>query len=366
MKILLINSVCGQGSTGRICVDIARQYKKEGHTVKIAYGRDGYVPEHAKEYAVRIGSDYSVRFDVLYTRVMDKHGLGMKRETARFLKWVEEYQPDLIWLHNLHGYYINYEMLFDWIKEHPDVKVKWTLHDCWAFTGQCAHFTAINCDKWKSQCERCENKKKYPKNLIFDNSKDNFNRKKAAFTGVKDMTLIVPSHWLEGLVLQSFLKEYPVEVQYNKIDSRFVRTESDFRERYQLEDKKIVLGVANIWDENKGLGDFAELAGMLDDSYKIVLVGQIKDKKVKLPEKVLAVGQTKSLDELVKAYSAADYFVNPSVGESFGMTTAEAARCGAKVIVYNVSACEEIAKMYGGIAVEPGIRNIYDAIKQEG
>ena len=253
-RLLLINSVIGFGSTGRIVLDIAKEYEADGYEAKIAYGRNMKVSSHlekdVKKYGVRIGGDVDVYAHVLYTRLTDKHGLGSKAATKKFLKWAEEYNPDVLWMHNIHGYYINYELLFDWLKSRPDMQVKWTLHDCWAFTGHCTHFTVAKCEQWKTGCEHCMQKGRYPASLLADNCKSNYARKRAAFTGVEHMTLITPSKWLADLVKQSFLKDYPVEVRYNTIDTTvFKPTPSDFRERYGLTDKKIVLGVASVWDD---------------------------------------------------------------------------------------------------------------------
>ncbi len=360
MKILLINSVCGTGSTGRICTDLAQKFEREGHEVKIAYGRDNNVPEQFRKYAVQIGNSLDVRFHGIRTRILDEHGFGSKRVTKKFLKWAEEYKPDLLWIHNIHGYYINIEMLFVWIKQYPEMEIKWTLHDCWAFTGHCAYFTMANCNKWKIHCDKCIQKRKYPTSIIKDNSKNNFDRKKKAFSGVKNMTLITPSRWLADLVKQSFLAEYPVEVHYNTIDtSIFKPTPSNFRERYGLENKKIVLGVASTWDERKGLVDFIELSKMLDDSYVIVLVGLNERQIREIPNKVVGIKRTNSLNELAAIYTAADVFINPSKEETFGMTTIEASACGTDVIVYENTACEEIVRNSRGVVVPPGIQNLY-------
>ena len=348
MKILLINSVCGIGSTGRICTDLAQQFEKEGHTVKIAYGRSATVPEKFQKYAVRIGTDFDVKLHALQTRLFDTHGFGSKRATKKFLAWAEEYNPDLVWLHNIHGYYINVEMLFDWIKSRPNMQVKWTLHDCWAFTGHCSHFTVVNCNKWQTHCEFCPQLRRYPASYR-DNSAGNFDRKKIAFTDVKNMTLITPSKWLAGLIKQSFLRDYSVEVVYNTIDKTiFKPTPSDFRQRYGLENKKMILGVASVWDERKGLNDFIKLAGMLDDTYVIVLVG-LTDKQIKsLPKNCLGIQRTNNPHELAAIYTAADVFFNPSSEETFGLTTLEALSCGTETIVYPGTASEEIAYKYGG------------------
>lgn len=363
MKVLFINSVCGIGSTGRICTDLAQQLEAEGNEVKIAYGRKGTVPEQFQKYAVRIGTDFDCKMHAIQTRLFDTHGFGSKHATKEFLKWAEEYKPDLLWLHNLHGYYINVEMLFDWIKKHPEMQVKWTLHDCWAFTGHCSHFTMVKCKQWKSHCSYCSQLRRYPSCFAMSSVSKNFERKRKAFTGVKNMTLITPSKWLADLTRQSFLKEYPVEVHYNTIDtSIFKPTPSDFRERYGLKDKFIVLGVANVWEDRKGLFDFYKLAQMLDDKYAIVLVG-LNEKQIKdLPKNVKGIQRTNSPQELAAIYTAADVLVNPSVEETFGMTPVEAQACGTPSIVYEDTACAEVARQNGNIVVPQDVNALYEAI----
>lgn len=364
MKILFVNSVCGIGSTGRICCDLADQLTAQGHECRIAYGRDGTVPEKYRHYGVRIGSGLSVRLHGIRARLLDDQGCGSRAATMKFLKWAEEFAPDLLWLHNIHGYYLNYPMLFDWIRAHPDMQVRWTLHDCWAFTGHCVHFTAVGCDKWKTGCESCPNKKDYPASLLRDNSRANYERKKAAFTGLPHMTLITPSGWLADLVRQSFLREYPVEVHDNPVDRDiFKPTPGDFRERYGLEDQKIVLGVASTWDERKGLSEFCRLAEMLGRGYRVVLVG-LNEKQIRgLPAEMLGIERTNSPEELAEIYTAADVFANLSLEETFGMTTVESLYCGTPAVVYQGTACAEIAERYGGIAVPRGLEHVYAAVR---
>lgn len=366
MKVLLINSVCGIGSTGRICGAIAENFTAQGHETVIAYGRDGNVPERYMPYAHRIGSDLDVKISALRTRLMDNHGYANEAATRAFLKWADRYDPDLLWLHNLHGYYIHVGMLFDWIKSRPHMQVKWTLHDCWAFTGHCAYFSRAACEKWKHGCASCPEKGSYPGSMLLDNSRNNYLRKKSAFTGIPNMTLIVPSHWLENLVKQSFLGEYPVEVHYNTVDTDvFQPTPGDFRKKYGLEGKKLILGVASVWDERKGLSDFRTLRGLLDDSYAIVLVGLTHQQIETLPEGILGIARTHNARELAEIYTAADVFVNPSREETFGLTTLEAISCGTTAIVYRDTACEEVANQYGGIAVEPNPQAIADELLRE-
>ena len=366
MKVLFINSVCGIGSTGRICTDLADELSAQGHECKIAYGRDGFVPEEYRKYAVRIGSDLDVKVHAVRSRVLDDHGCGSVRATRKFLKWADAYQPDLLWLHNIHGYYLNYPMLFAWIKKHPDMEVRWTLHDCWTFTGHCCYFSAINCQKWKSGCHHCPRLEDYPKSMGRDHSRENYRKKKEAFCGVPHMTIYTPSQWLADLVKQSFLREYPVEVHYNFVDPEiFKPTASDFRQEHGLEQQKIVLGVASTWDERKGLSGFCELARKLGPAYRVVLVGLNQEQISQLPDSMLGLPRTHDLQQLAQIYSAADVFVNLSLEETFGMTTVEAVQCGTPAIVYQGTACEEIANQYPGcLAVEADPEQVYQAILQ--
>ncbi len=361
VKILMINVVCGAGSTGRICTDLATELEKRGHEVKIAYGR-GAVPEKYKKYAVRIGSEFDVRLHAIKARLFDAAGFGSRRATERFIEWVKEYDPDIIHLHNIHGYYINIEVLFRYLRS-CGKKIVWTLHDCWPFTGHCAYFTTAKCEKWKDGCNKCPEKRSYPSSCFIDNSKQNYRRKKVAFTGIKDMTLIMPSQWLAGLVKQSFLREYPIEVHYNTINRDiFKPTPSNFRKTHGLNGKIVILGVAQGWSKRKGLQDFIELSRMLDDNYAIVLVGLTQKQIDNLPKNIIGLKRTENLEELASIYTMADVFVNPSKEETFGLTTIEAEACGTKAIVYKGTACEEIVNKFGGMAADENVDALYRAV----
>ena len=343
MRVLMINSVCGVKSTGRICAEAAEELAKSGHQVKIAYGRET-VPEAYQKYAVRIGSDADSIISAVHTRITDKHGFGNKCATRKFLQWADRYDPELLILHNLHGYYINVEMLFEWIKKHPNIRVKWTLHDCWAFTGHCVHFSMLGCEKWKKQCTSCEQKHKYPSSRWKDNCQENYLRKKRAFTGVQNLTLVTPSQWLADLVGQGYLKEYPIEVRHNRIDSEvFKPTLGNFRERYGLQHQYVVLGVASAWGKGKGLYDFWKLAEMLDEQYRIVLVG-LNDKQMKqLPEKILGIPRTDSKQQLAEIYTAANVFVNLTYADTYPTVNLEARACGTPIITYRTGGSPESA-----------------------
>lgn len=352
MKVLMINSVCGIGSTGRICTDLADKLTEEGHLCKIAYGRY-CAPEKYQKYAVRIGTEAGVRWNGAKARLFDNEGFNAKKATIKFLEWVKEFDPDIIHLHNLHGYYLNVELLFDYIKK-SGKKVIWTLHDCWAFTGHCAYFTMSNCEKWEEKCDCCGSKGDYPK-AYSDCSNKNYARKKAAFTGVKDMTIVTPSNWLADLVGQSFLKDYPVKVIKNGINlDIFQPIDSDFRARYHLEEKKVVLGVAAIWDKRKGFDDFLSLAKRADDSYRFVMLGVNKKQLKILPKNVIGIEHINCVEELAKIYTAADAFVNPTREDNYPTVNMESIACGTPVITFKTGGSPECIDETTGVVVDCG------------
>lgn len=361
MKILMINSVCGIGSTGRICTDLATELEEQGHEVKIAYGR-GEVPKQFDKYSIRIGTDLDIKLHGIKARIQDASGFGSKRVTDKFVQWIKHYDPDIIHLHNIHGYYINIESLFNYLKR-CNKKIIWTLHDCWSFTGHCAYFDYANCDKWKFQCQKCEQKREYPRSSILDRSKYNFLLKKELFTDIPNMTIVVPSKWLKELVKQSFLKEYPIKVIYNGIDvSVFRPLKSDVYKKYNCEDKKIILGVAGVWDRRKGLNSFVMLSQLLPDEYQIVLIGLSKKQLSDIPINIIGIERTESVQELSQFYSAADVFVNPTLEDNYPTTNLEAIACGTPVISYGTGGSGESASKYGMVVKKGDINALKVAV----
>lgn len=361
MKILQINSVCGVGSTGRIATDLYKVIEEAGHECVIAYGR-GTAPEGIK--TIKIGTDFDNYVHVAKTRIFDKHGFGSTRATKDFIKKVEEYDPDVIHIHNIHGYYINIETLFQYLKR-ANKKVVWTLHDCWAFTGHCSHFDYIGCNDWKIGCSKCEQKREYPTSKFWDNSKYNYQKKKDLFTSVENMVIVTPSKWLSNLVKESFLGRYEVVVINNGVDlDIFKPIKSDFRKRYKLESKKVILGVASVWTERKGFNTFIELSKKLGDNYKIVLVGVSDKQKGILPKSIITINRTNNINELAKIYTVADIFVNPTLEDTFPTTNLEALACGTPVVTFNTGGSIEcLDKNCGAIIEKSNIKMLNDIIK---
>lgn len=333
MRILQINSVCGIRSTGRICTDIANVLKTNNIECQIAYGREE-VPKEYENIAKRIGTETDVKFHAFSSRIMDNSGFCSRRVTEKFLKWVVEWNPDVIHLHNIHGYYIDVEQLFSFLKK-TKKPVVWTLHDCWPFTGHCTYFDFINCNKWITSCGKCPQKNKYPSSMLLDASSANFKRKKKFFTGVDNLTIVTPSDWLAQLVKKSFLQDYPVEVIHNGIDlNTFRKSEKNIKQQYGLEGKRIILAVADGWGPRKGLEDIIQLSVKLRDDEKIVMVGFSGSEREKIPESIMTISRTNNIQELVDLYSSADVFINPTYEDNYPTVNLEAQACGIPVVTY--------------------------------
>ena len=349
-KLVQINVVCN-GSTGKIMDEISRGAMDSGFKSYCFYGRGN--PGKYGEF-IKFGNKLSILFHVFLTRIFNLHGHGSYFSTIKMVKKLRKINPDIIQLHNVHGYYINLKVLFKYLKHEYNGKIIWTLHDCWAFTGHCSHFTVAKCNKWKSECFDCPLKSQYPKSLLLDTSKREFNFKKKIFTGIKNLKIVVPSFWLKTLVNQSFLKEYSVNVINNGIDfSIFQNKKTGISiERYNIpKNKNVILGVSNVWNRNKGLDTFLDLSKLIDKNDIIVLVGLSKNQKMNLPNSIIGIEKTQNQNELAEIYSLATVFMNPSLEETFSLVTLEAMACGTPVIVCDTSAVKELVTDKVGIVV---------------
>lgn len=363
-KLVQINTVCN-GSTGKIMCDIAKEAENQGYKTYCFYGRGNASKE---TNCIKIGNNIGAYFHVFLTRIFDKHGHGSYFATKKLVKQIKSINPDVINLHNLHGYYLNIGVLFKYLKNDYNGKIIWTFHDCWPFTGHCTHFVNAKCNKWKKECNNCPQKKEYPKSILFDSSFKEFNYKKQLFTKINNLEIVVASSWMNNLIKDSFLKEYPVTIIKNGIDINLFKPMIDKKiyQKYNIPtNKKIILGVSSVWNKQKGINIFKKLSEIIDkEKYVIVMVGLKKEQLNELSNDIIKVLKTDNQTDLVKLYSIADVFVNPSIEESFSLVTVEALACNTPIIVPNTTATEEFVINNNGLVVEHNLNSYYEAIKE--
>ena len=349
MKIVEINYGF-RGSTGNIMLNIADLVRSQGGTAyTFSAIKDETAPEGHRYFGTKI-ENLIHRFISIFTGIS---GTGSVKGTKALLAEIEKINPDVLHLHNLHGWFINLPLLFDFIRR-KKIKTVWTLHDCWGFTAQCSHFIFEKCEKWKTGCYSCPRYRLYPYTCI-DRTKKMWSLKKEWFTGIDNLTIVTPSQWLANLAKKSFLNEYPVKVINNGIDlSVFKPTESDFRKIHGISnEKKIVLGVASGWGMRKGLDVFVELSKRLDsEKYQIVLVGMDDNVDRHLPNTIILIHRTQNQQELAEIYTAADLFVNPTREENYPTVNMESIACGTPVITFKTGGSPEILDDTCGCVVE--------------
>lgn len=360
MRILQINASVNSGSTGRIAEDIGKVMRTNGHESFIAYGRGN---RRSQSELIKIGSEVDVYLHVLKTVIADRHGFGSTLATQKLIQDIDRIKPDVIGLHNLHGYYLNVEVLFNYLKN-KNIPVLWTLFDCWAFTGHCSYFDNIDCRKWIKGCSNCPKMHFYPASYLLDNSTKNYRQKNELFNSLDNLQLVVHSKWLNSLVEQSFLKNIKTNVIASGIDlDVFKPINSELRKKLHLGDKKIILGCASIWDKRKGLDDFKQLATLFSDEYQIVLVGLNKTQLKQLDKRIIGFERTESVSQLAEFYSIANVFVNPTYQDNFPTTNLESLACGTPVVTYNTGGSPEAIDELTGRVVEKGnMDELYRAI----
>ncbi|MCL2682905.1 MAG: glycosyltransferase [Bacteroidales bacterium] len=367
--LLQVSNVVNSTSVGRIAEQIGQTAMQEGWDSYITYARN-HTPSQSK--IIKIGHNLDVYWHGINTRLFDNHGLCSTRATKKLIKQVQQIKPDVILLHNMHGYFLNISVLFNYLAT-LDTPIIWVLHDCWSFTGHCAYFDYVGCEKWKFQCYDCPQKQEYPTSLWLDKSSRNYVQKKQLFNQVKNMTIVPVSYWLESMVKHSFLNQYPIHVIQNGIDLNMFSPQLNsnrIKEKYGVGNKFLVLGVANIWDRRKGLQDFVTLSRHLGSDCQIVLVGLKKKQLQKLPKGIIGIERTESVQALIELYSAADLFVNPTWEDTFPTTNLEALACGTPVVTYRTGGSVEAVSEDTGFVVDKGDINtlcdVIDIVKQKG
>lgn len=348
MKVVQINPVYGVGSTGRIALDIQAYLKSKNIDARCiyGYGREDYPDTYKMQGMLEL------KYNIARGRISGHHGFYNKHVTHRAIEYLKEFDPDVVHLHNIHGYYINIGMLFDYIKTYHK-KVVWTFHDCWPFTGHCAHFDYINCAKWKKGCQGCPGWKEY---LILgkDRADRNLTEKKELFCNIEDLTIVTPSVWLADLVRKSFLNIYPIRVIHNGIDTSVFRPVNSnvIKKQLGIDKEKVVLGIVPDLDGNKNGRHMVELAKRLGSEYIVVLLS-LKTKE-KLPTNILVLPRTNSTQRLAELYSMADVFVNPTLEDNYPTVNLESTACGTPVVTYNTGGSPEGVMEHFGEVVEKG------------
>lgn len=354
------------GSTGEIMRGISKCAAEEGYVVYQAYPQNRMnLPKESNDIILCGLIEYKINEKLAY--LSGFNGCFAFFSTAKFLHKLKKIKPDIIHIHNLHNSYINFPMLFNYIKRRH-IQVIWTLHDCWAFTGHCPHFIMEKCDKWMEGCFACTQLSNYPSSRV-DRSRFIWKLKKSRFTGVNNLTIVTPSEWLEKLVQKSFLNEYPHKTINNGINLNvFKPTDSEFRRNHHIENKYVILGVSFEWNNRKGLDTFIELNKRLNhdsNKYVIVLVGTDNEVDKLLPNEIISIHKTQNQKKLAEIYTAANVFVNPTREDNFPTVNIEALACGTPVITFQAGGSSEIIDDTCGISVKVNdINTLITSIKQ--
>lgn len=354
MKVLFINSVVDYGSTGKIVRELANSLKDDGHEVLIAYGRN---KKEVAEDSFYFGDTMSTLFHVAMTRFFGRHGLHSSRQTRKLIHKIESYKPDVIHLHNVHGYYLNVPMLFEYLSS-INVKVLWTLHDAWPISGSSAYFDYHGCKVWNDGCVECNSTDDYPQASLIKRQKKNFKWKKDSFTSINDLTIITPSQWLQKLIETTFLRKYPVVTVHNGINTSVFKSHDSV-----VKDSKLILGVSNDWEERKGLKDFIKLRELLPKEYSIKLVGLSEKQIASLSDGIYGISRTNSVEELVDLYASAYVFVNPTYEDNYPTTNIESLCCHTPVLAYDTGGNKEVdSEPYVQIVNQGDIQTLSDVI----
>lgn len=350
MRVLYINSV-PYGSTGKIMYSLADLVSSRGGQAKCVTGFSWH--KSMRSDSIVVGNIITKSIHRHLASLFGNHGCYSSYETKRLIKIIKKFKPDVVHLHNIHGWYLNFVQLFDFLNK-INVPIIWTLHDCWAFTGGCAHFTFAQCSRWRVGCGACNNLKVYPISSKFDKTKQMWKLKKSCFTNINNLTIVTPSEWLAKLVHQSYLKEHEIKVINNGIDTLvFKQSVSKFRKIYNISSKQyIVLGVALGWGNRKGLDVFVDLSGKLPPDYKIVLIGTDEIIDRQLPQNIISIHRTQNQEELAEIYSVADVFVNPTREDTYPTVNMEAISCGTPVITFRTGGSPEMIDATCGVVVE--------------
>lgn len=356
-KLLQINVTCNQGSTGKIAEQVGVMMKERGWDVYYAHGARRVNSSQLK--TIPFSSVRAEYIHALKSRLLDGDGLGSVRETKQLVEIIKTIKPDIIHIHNIHGYYLNYRILFDYLNS-TNIQVVMTMHDCWSFTGHCPHFVTADCEKWKTECHDCPLRNSDFKKSLIDQSRRNFRLKKKYIAGNPHLHLVAVSNWLGELVRESMYSDKDIHVIQNGIDLSVFKPVST-----KVEGKFQIIGVSNVWQDSKGFSDILHLRNLLDkESYDITLVGVSQRQREELPEGIHGILSTANQEGLAELYSKSDVLINPTYADTFPTVNLEALACGTPVITYMTGGSPEAVDAKTGIVVEQGdIDALAEAIK---
>lgn len=369
MKTLLqINPVLRVNtSTGRIMQEIGELAMQHGWRSCIAYskGRDGI--KSCQSEVIPVGNKWSTIWHGLETRLFDRHGLASNEATRLFVKQIQELKPDVIHIHNIHGYFLNYQILFDFLAK-SNIPVVWTVHDCWLYTGHCYYYSYAGCNKWQTGCGHCPQKKEFPASWLTDRSHQNYEDKKQAFTSLPlDQLTIVPvSEWIREEMQHSFLRNNQFHVIHNGINTNIfnIYNPEQVKQKYGLNGKHILLGVASIWSREKGFDDCIQMADLLHPDEMLVLVGVRPEQQKRLKKNMLGIPRTENIHQLAELYAAADAFINPTWQDNYPTVNLEAIACGTPVVTYRTGgSIEAITDQTGFIVPQGNVKEMLEAAR---
>lgn len=355
-KLLQINVSANFGSTGKIAESIGIAAINHGWESYIAFRRN-FNPSKSK--LIQVSGKYGKHIHYLGNYFFDKEGLYSCSDTKRLIKRIDKIKPDIVHLHNIHDHWLNYKILFEYLNN-TDIKVVWTFHDCWAFTGHCFHFVTKDCQRWKTGCHDCPLQHEYPKTLV-DRSKKNYALKKKLFGGCKNLTIVPCSDWMGNFVRDSFLRDKKIRVIKNGIDlNAFKPSSSSYLAR---KDTFNVIAVSNVWTKEKGFEDIFQLREMLSEEYVITIVGLSEEQTKILPKGITGIQRTKNVQELVELYRASDVLINPTYADTFPTVNLEALACGIPVITYRTGGSPESVDKKTGLVIKQGdVKELSSAI----
>ena len=365
MKVLIVNAYSGHGSTGKIVESIADTVEAHGDQAYIAYGF--YKTQHKNAIKLKLGGRYHNFYEIMKCRLTGYFGYTSRLATYRLIHWIKRNKPDIINLHNIHGGYVHVSLLARYLQK-AGIPIVWTLHDCWTFTGHCSHFQLAQCNRWKTGCFDCPDRKlkqSYPISYFFDRSKEQYKWKKAAFSSIPNVTMVAPSHWLEELVRQSFFQNASFQTIHNGINLEvFKPRKSDCKNRLGCEGKHLILAVAASWGKRKGLNYVYQLAERLPkDDYQVVVVGLNDDQMKALPTGVIGIKRTNNAQELAELYSAASVLVNPTLEDNYPTVNMESIACGTPVVTFRTGGSpESITHETGTVVAQHDLDAMYNAV----